>query len=103
MTSIFAKAGVAAIIALGTLSTSLPASYAGDMSGSLVQQVRYDRNRSSNVCSTRTAQQRARRMGMRSPRVVRVTSRTVVVEDRGRPGRWTIVFSNTRDCRLLRR
>ncbi|WP_430037987.1 hypothetical protein [Neorhizobium sp. BT27B] len=57
-----------------------------------------DRRDRRGGCSEREARAAARDEGLRDPQVVRVTSRTVVVEGRTRRGLDRITFANERGC-----
>ena len=103
MTSILAKFGVAALVALGAMSAVLPAASASELSAG-VQQVRFDQRPSRSFCSRSLAESRARSMGLNRARVVSSNSRTVVVEGRDRRGRWQrVAFRNERGCPVSRR
>jgi hypothetical protein len=99
--SILAKAGIAALIALGAASTSISTASARDVSVS-IHQVRYDPHR-PRICSPVLAVQKARERGMRYAHITNITPRRVVVEGRDRRGPDRIAFANVPGCPLIRR
>ncbi|MBN8951405.1 MULTISPECIES: hypothetical protein [unclassified Rhizobium] len=101
MTNLFAKAGIAAIIALGAISATAVTASANDFHPG-VQQARYDHPR-GRACSPGFAVQKARDMGLRRARIDNITPRRVVVEGFGRRGPDRIVFANAPGCPLIRR
>ncbi|ENN87851.1 hypothetical protein RHSP_48088 [Rhizobium freirei PRF 81] len=101
MTNLFAKAGIAALIALGAISATAVTASANDFHPG-IQQARYEHYRGRS-CSPVLAVQKARDMGMRRARIDNITPRRVVVEGFGRRGPDRIVFANVRGCPLIRR
>ncbi len=101
MSSIFAKAGIAALIALGAVSATMSTASASDISAS-VHQVRYDPHR-PRACSPVLAVQKARERGMRNARIADITPRRVVVIGRDRHGPDRVVFANVPGCPVIRR
>ena len=101
MISLFAKAGIAALITLGAISATVSTASANDFSAS-IHQVRYDPYR-GRICSPITAVQKARAMGLRRANIENVTPRRVVVEGFGRRGPDRVVFANVSGCPLIRR
>lgn len=101
MINLFAKAGIAALIALGAVSATAAAASANDFTAS-VHQVRYDRHR-ARACSPIRAVQKARAMGLRRAHLVNITPRRVVVDGFSRRGPERIVFANVPGCPLIRR
>ncbi|CUX25650.1 hypothetical protein G3A56_15135 [Rhizobium oryzihabitans] len=113
MFSTFAKAGLAALIALGGISVTAPAASAGsDVQFRVQVQDGYGHghrpgwgrpDRPRFGCSPRFAEEKASRMGLRRARVVDVSPRRVVVAGFDRHGRDRIVFANERGCPVIRR
>jgi hypothetical protein len=125
MTSLIAKLGLAALVALTGLSATAPtAAAANGVQPLLVQyhQVQYhDRDRDwrhhdrrdrhdrrrhhgrREGCAPWLAEQKADRMGLRRTRVVDISRRTVTVVGFDRRGRDRVVFANVRGCPLIRR
>ncbi|MET0171880.1 hypothetical protein [Agrobacterium vaccinii] len=115
MISTFAKAGVAALIALGGISATATTAAAGpDVQYGIYVQDGYrhggghgwgrpDRGRDRDRCSSWMAEEKASRMGLRRARVVDVSPRRVVVAGFDRRGRDRIVFANVRGCPVIRR
>lgn len=112
MISNFAKAGLAALMALGGISATASTASAGPevRYGIYVQDGyrhggpgwgRPDRGR--DRCSPWLAEDKASRMGLRRARVVDVSPRRVVVAGFDRRGRDRIVFANVRGCPVIRR
>ncbi|MFT4002819.1 MAG: hypothetical protein QM684_21505 [Rhizobium sp.] len=101
MTNLFAKAGIAAIIALGAISATAVTASANDFHPG-IHQVRYDHAR-GRTCSPGLAVQKARGMGLRRARVDNITPRRVVVEGFGRRGPDRVFFANVPGCPLIRR
>lgn len=114
MFNIFAKAGLAALIALGGISATASTASAGGPefrfgiysgggygSGPGWHRER-DRPRRDN-CSPWFAEEKANRMGLRRARVVDVSPRRVVVAGYDRHGRDRVVFANERGCPVIRR
>ncbi|MGO4437823.1 hypothetical protein [Rhizobium sp. RAF56] len=100
MSTIFAKIGVAALVMIGSIATSLPQAHANDLSA-YVQQVS---SRSRGFCTGSQAESRARGMGLSRVRVVSLNSRWIVVEGRDRRNRLQrVTFWNERGCPLARR
>jgi Ni/Co efflux regulator RcnB len=114
MTSLIAKAGLAALVALTGLSALAPAASAA--SPELAIQVQYrdrDRDRDRDWrpdrphrrpqgCAPGFAENKANRLGLRRTRVVDVSRRTVTVVGFGRRGPERIVFANVRGCPVIR-
>lgn len=100
MTNLFAKAGIAALIALGAMSATTVTASANDFHPG-IQQARYDPR--GRMCSPRLAVEKARDMGLRRARIDNVTPRRVVVEGFGRRGPDRVVFANAPGCPLIRR
>ncbi|MDL2405176.1 hypothetical protein PY650_05805 [Rhizobium calliandrae] len=92
MTSIFAKAGIAALVTLGATAATVLTASANDLSAS----------RHSRICSPITAVQKARAMGLRHAHIENITPRRVVVEGVGRHGPNRVVFANEPGCPLIR-
>ncbi|KJF73837.1 MULTISPECIES: hypothetical protein [Rhizobium/Agrobacterium group] len=125
MFSTFAKAGLAALIALGGISATASAASAGsDVQFRVQVQDGYghDRGRGQGWgrpdrhgpgwgrpdrprlgCSPQLAEEKASRMGIRRARVVDVSPRRVVVAGFDRYGRDRVVFANERGCPVIRR
>ncbi|MBB3291258.1 MULTISPECIES: hypothetical protein [Rhizobium] len=101
MSNLFAKAGIAALIALGAISATAATASANDFHPG-IQQARYDHYR-GRICSPGLAVQKARDMGLRRARIDNITPRRVVVEGFGRRGPDRVVFANVRGCPLIRR
>ncbi|NKJ38719.1 hypothetical protein [Rhizobium sp. SG570] len=101
MTNLFAKAGIAALIALGGISATAATASANDFHPG-IQQVRYDHHR-GRACSPVLAVRKARDMGLHRARINNVTPRRVVVEGFGRRGHDRVVFANVPGCPLIRR
>ncbi|PZM13724.1 hypothetical protein [Rhizobium tubonense] len=101
MTTILAKAGIAALIALGSMSAMISTASAAPLGG-VVHEVRYDHHR-ARVCSPVVAVRKARAHGMRHAHVAEIAPRRVIVEGRGRYGRDRIVFANVPGCPVIRR
>lgn len=101
MNSIFAKAGIAAFIALGAVSVAVSAASANEFSAG-VQKVRYEPNR-PGVCSPIVAVQKAREVGMRRAHIANITQRRIVVEGRNYHGPDRIVFANIPGCPRIHR
>src|SRR5882672_7441716 len=101
MTTIFAKAGIAALIALGAISATVSTASASPF-GAAVHEVRYDPYR-PRVCSPLEAVRKARAHGMRNAHIAEIAPRRVIVEGRGRYGRDRIVFANVPGCPFVRR
>ena len=100
MSTIFAKIGVASLVMIGSIATSLPQAHANDLSA-YVQQVS---SRSRGFCTGSQAESRARGMGLSRVRVVSLNSRWIVVEGRDRRNRLQrVTFWNERGCPLARR
>ncbi|WP_320200571.1 hypothetical protein RMR16_009070 [Agrobacterium sp. rho-13.3] len=117
MISTFAKAGVAALIALSGLSATASTASAGpDVRYGIYVQDGYrhggpdrgrpgwDRpDRGRDRCAPWMAEEKASRMGLRRAQVVDVSPRRVVVAGFDRRGRDRIVFANVRGCPVIRR
>ncbi|KJF68334.1 hypothetical protein [Rhizobium nepotum] len=125
MFSTFAKAGLAALIALGGISATAPAASAGsDVQFRVQVQDGYGHDRGRGPgwgrpdrpgpgwgrpdrprygCSPQFAEEKASRMGLRRARVVDVSPRRVVVAGFDRRGRDRVVFANERGCPVIRR
>ncbi|KVK50653.1 hypothetical protein BCY90_16630 [Agrobacterium deltaense] len=111
MFSTFAKAGLAALIALGGISFTAPAASAGsDVQFRVQVQDGYGHrpgwgrpDRPGRGCSPWLAEEKASRMGLRRARVVDVSPRRVVVAGFNRYGRDRVVFANERGCPVIRR
>ncbi|GAK69169.1 hypothetical protein [Agrobacterium rubi] len=112
MISTFAKAGVAALIAISGLSATASTASAQDVRYGLYVQDgprhgghhgwgRPDRGR--DRCAPWLAEEKASRMGLRRARVVDVSPRRVVVAGFDRQGRDRVVFANVRGCPVIRR
>lgn len=101
MTNLFAKVGIAALIALGGISATAVTATANDFRPG-IQQARYDHYRGRS-CSPVLAVQKARDMGLRRARIDNITPRRVVVEGFGRRGPDRVVFANAPGCPLIRR
>ena len=101
MTNLFAKAGIAALIALGGISATAVTASANDFHPG-IQQVRYDHHR-GRACSPVLAVRKARDMGLHRAHINKVTPRRVVVEGFGRRGHDRVVFANVPGCPLIRR
>jgi hypothetical protein len=101
MTTIFAGAGMAALVALGAVFTAIPAASAAQ-SGVALHDLRHDRHR-LRVCSPLEAVRKARERGMRNAHIAEIAPHRVVVEGRGRHGRDRVVFANLPDCAVVRR
>lgn len=110
----FAKAGLAALIALGGFSATASTASAGG------PEIRFgiysagghghggpgwhrERDRRRDNCSPWFAEEKASRMGLRRARVVDVSPRRVVVAGFHRHGRDRVVFANVRGCPVIRR
>lgn len=103
MTNLFAKAGIAALIALGAMSATVVTASANDFHPG-IEQARYDHGHGrGRMCSPRLAVEKARDMGLRRARIDNVTPRRVVVEGFGRRGPDRVVFANAPGCPLIRR
>jgi hypothetical protein len=105
MSTILAKAGLAALMALGTVCAGASMASAGALSGTLsgtVHEVRYDPH-GARICSPVLAVQKARSGGMRYARIANITARRVIVEGRNRHGPERIVFANLPGCPLFHR
>jgi hypothetical protein len=110
MTSLIAKIGLAALVALTGVVPATSSANASE-SGVVIQvqhrdrhhdrDRRYHQNRPG--CSPRHAEAKAERMGLRRVRVVDVSRRTVTVVGRDRHGRDRVVFANLRGCPVIRR
>ncbi len=113
MISTFAKAGVAALIALGGISATASTASAGpDVQYRIEVQDGYRHgghqgwgrpDRGRDRCAPWLAEEKANRMGLRRARVVDVSPRRVVVAGFDRGGRDRIVFANVRGCPVIRR
>ena len=101
MTNLFAKVGIAALIALGGISATTVTASANDFHPG-IQQVRYDHHR-GRACSPVLAVRKAREMGLRHAHIDNITPRRVVVEGFGRRGHDRVVFANAPGCPLIRR
>lgn len=101
MINLFAKAGIAALIALGAVSATAATASANEFAAN-VHQVRYDHHR-GRACSPTGAVQKARAMGLRRAHIVNITPRRVVVDGLSRRGPERIVFANVPGCPLIRR
>jgi hypothetical protein len=101
MISIFAKAGIAALMTLGAVSATVSTASANDFSAD-IHQVRYDPH-GPRICSPVLAVQKARGMGLRRAHIENITPRRVVVEGFGRHGPNRIVFANIPGCPLIHR
>lgn len=102
MTNLFAKAAIAAVIALGAISATTVTASANDFHPG-IHQARYDHHPRGRMCSPRLAVEKARDMGLRRARIDNVTPRRVVVDGFGRRGPDRIVFANVPGCPLIRR
>jgi hypothetical protein len=96
MSSLFAKAGIAALMALGAVSAVASTASAGDLPMK-VREVRYDPH-AARTCSPVLAVQKARYDGMRYAHIADMTARRVVVEGRTHRGPDRIVFANVPGC-----
>jgi hypothetical protein len=109
MRNIFAKAGIAALVALTGLSVAAPTASAASPDLTLSVQYRDrdwrpDRRPDRRPgCSPWLAEEKAERMGLRRTRVVDVSRRTVTVVGFDRRGRDRVVFANVRGCPVIRR
>jgi hypothetical protein len=113
MISTFAKAGVAALIALGGISATASTASAGpDVQYRIEVQDGYRHgghhgwgrpDRGRDRCAPWLAEEKASRMGLRRARVVDVSPRRVVVAGFDRRGRDRVVFANVRGCPVIRR
>ncbi|MBB3945686.1 hypothetical protein GGQ73_001621 [Rhizobium skierniewicense] len=111
MISTFAKAGVAVLIAISSLSATASTASAQDVRYGLYVQDgqrhgghgwgRPDRGR--DRCAPWLAEEKASRMGLRRATVVDVSPRRVVVAGFDRRGRDRVVFANVRGCPVIRR
>lgn len=111
MIGIFAKAGMAALIALGGISATATVASA-DSNGGFGIYVRDDYRGNGwgrpdrprrDRCSPGFAEEKASRMGLRRAQVVDVSPRRVVVAGFDRRGRDRVVFANERGCPVIRR
>ncbi len=112
MISTFAKAGLAALIALGGISATASTAAAGpDVQYGIYVQDGYRHGghgwgrpgRDRDRCAPWLAEEKASRMGIRRARVVDVSPRRVVVAGFDRYGRDRVVFANVRGCPVIRR
>jgi hypothetical protein len=110
MTSLIAKIGLAALVALTGIAPAMSSANASQ--SGLVIEVQHrdhyrDRDRRHHHgrpgCSPWRAEAKAERMGLRRVRVVDVSRRTVTVVGRDRHGRDRVVFANVRGCPIIRR
>ncbi len=101
MTNLFAKAAIAALIALGAISATAVTASANDFRPG-IHQARYEHMR-GRACSPGLAVRKAHDMGLRRARIENVTPRRVVVEGFGRRGPDRVVFANAPGCPLIRR
>lgn len=97
----FAKAGLAALIALGSLAALGGSGLAQTMAPQ--QELRHRDPHAARICSPVLAVQKARRGGMRDAHIANITARRVIVEGRNRHGPSRVVFANVPDCPFLRR
>ena len=109
MFSTFAKAGMAALIALGGISATASVASAGPdvQFGIQVRDGHRDGGRHGwggprRGCSPWLAEEKASRMGLRRARVVDMSPRRVVVAGFDRHGRDRVVFANERGCPVIR-
>lgn len=121
MVGSFAKAGLAALIALGSFAGVTSAAQASDFGlgiyvggapggygwhgGPGGRPDRWDERRGPrrDSCAPWMAEEKASRMGLRRARVVDMTPRRVVVAGIDRGGRDRIVFANEHGCPVIRR
>lgn len=106
MTSIFAKAGIAALIVFCAIPATVSTAAAAGPHGAIVEaQYGGDRHyRPHRACSPIQAVQKARMRGLRDVRVTGISPRRVVVAGHSRHhGRDRIVFANVRGCPIIRR
>lgn len=115
MTSTFIKAGIAALIALTGLTSTVTTAAASPEFG--IYQIQYrDRDRDyrdwrpdrrpdhrRGGCAPWQAERKADRMGLRRTRVIDVSRRAVTVAGMTRRGPDRVVFANVRGCPLIRR
>jgi uncharacterized protein (DUF3084 family) len=98
---VLAKAGMAALIALGSLGAFAASASAQTMAPQ--QELRHRDPHAARICSPVLAVQKARRGGMRDAHIANITPRRVIVEGRNRHGPSRVVFANVPDCPFLRR
>jgi hypothetical protein len=110
VTSLIIKAGIAAFVALTSLSAVAPTASAAGSDMAIQVQYRHpgpDRHwrpdRRRDRCAPWMAEAKADRMGLHRTRVVNVTPRTVTVVGFGRRGPDRVVFANVRGCPVIRR
>ncbi|MDO1582388.1 hypothetical protein [Rhizobium oryzicola] len=112
MTNLFAKAGLAVLIAASGFAATLTGAEAASVQGFTT--VQWDRGGPPprhwgpgpdrrDRCSPGLAEEKASRMGLRRARVVDVNPRVVVVAGFDRRGPDRIAFANVRGCPVLRR
>jgi hypothetical protein len=101
MSHFLAKASLAALLALCSIPLTTSAASAAGPDTSLVVQAQY--HRPAGACSPIEAVRKARYSGLRDPRIISITQRSVVVSGRDRHGRDRMAFANVRGCPLLRR
>lgn len=105
MTSIFAKAGIAALIAFCAIPATISTATAGPQHDVIQAQHSGDRHyRPYRTCSPIQAVQKARMRGLRDVRVTGISPRRVVVAGHSRHyDRDRIVFANVRGCPIIHR
>ena len=106
MTSIFAKAGLAALLAICAIPATVSTAAAAPQEAAVVQ-VQYGGGphyRPHRSCSPIYAVQKARMHGLRNVSIAGISPRRIVVVGHSRHhGRDRIVFANVRGCPIIRR
>jgi hypothetical protein len=109
MNNLFAKAGIAALIALSGLTATAPVASAQGRDGYYRDGPRFDRGPDRrddfrrgpdrrDRCEIGLALDKAERRGMRRPQVADVNPRRVIVVGRNRGGPDRMAFANERGC-----
>ncbi|WFR99593.1 hypothetical protein [Rhizobium tumorigenes] len=99
--NLFAKLGIAGVIALSAVSVMAPSVSATGLS-SQVEMVRYEHH-GRDICSPLMAVRKARASGIHRAEIAKITPRRVVVVGRSQHGMERMVFANQSDCPVLRR
>ncbi|KQV64443.1 hypothetical protein [Rhizobium sp. Root1220] len=101
MTHFLAKASLAALLAIGSISALAPAAAASGRDRAPVIDVQY--RPIVRGCSPVQAVQKARWTGLRNARITDLTPRRVVVSGRSYHGWDRMTFANVRGCPVIRR
>lgn len=102
MTHFFAKASLAALLALCSIPATASTAAASPQTD-LVVQAQYHHRPPVRGCSPVEAVRKARYVGLRNAHITRMSPRVIVVAGRDRRGWDRITFANVRGCPLIRR